>query len=201
MENSLSHPGPQHEHRTDGEDRLTFVSEAIWEHWGGFDDPTITKALAEALERANAEGTNEVEAYEAVLAEYEQGLDEVLDNLGESVVARLRSTAPKMLAGHRRRRKGFEYRLDWVWGEALDLLYQVLVCSQELGESFNVAHRPAAVDDQDHRFEALVLVHARACLVVSEIHALLRTGHAYDARARWRTLHETIRGGVSSGRR
>ena len=64
------------------------------------------------------------------------------------------------------------------------------MCSQELGESFNVADRPAAVDDQDHRFEALVLVHARACLVVSEIHALLRTGHAYDARARWRTLHE-----------
>src|SRR5262249_39653980 len=38
--------------------------------------------------------------------------------------------------------------------------------------------------------EALRLLHARACLVASEMFALLRTGHPWGSQARWRTAHE-----------
>lgn len=40
------------------------------------------------------------------------------------------------------------------------------------------------------KLTALTLLHARACLVSSEVQALLRTGHTAGAQARWRTLHE-----------
>jgi hypothetical protein len=38
--------------------------------------------------------------------------------------------------------------------------------------------------------EALTRLHARGCLVASEVLGLVRTGHAAGAGARWRTLHE-----------
>lgn len=42
----------------------------------------------------------------------------------------------------------------------------------------------------DPKLVALTLLHARACLVASEVQSLLRSGHAAGAQARWRTLHE-----------
>ncbi len=95
-----------------------------------------------------------------------------------------------MLAEHRRLRERFERRLERVWGKPLDLLYMMLVACQELGDEYNQANRPQAVESNDIRFEALVALHARACLVASAIFALLRTGHAMAARAHWRTLYE-----------
>jgi hypothetical protein len=35
-----------------------------------------------------------------------------------------------------------------------------------------------------------VRLHSRACLVASEVRALLASGHPFGAQARWRTLHE-----------
>lgn len=169
---------------------LAVMSHSMWQPWEASQDPRIMKALGEVIERSAAKGIHEDEAVAGFLNAYEERFGSVVDSLAESLAGTLNASAPKMLAEHRRMRRGFENRLEWVWGEALDSLYQVYVCCLEIGESFNAAHRPAAVEEQDHRFEALVLIHSRACLIVSEIHALLRTGHAFGARARWRTLHE-----------
>ena len=40
-------------------------------------------------------------------------------------------------------------------------------------------------------FSALTRLHARSCLICTEIVALLKAGHASGAYGRWRTLHET----------
>jgi len=66
----------------------------------------------------------------------------------------------------------------------------VLELSMQLGETYNRVHRRSAARRQDFVFEALTRLHARALLTASEVLALLRTGHASGANARWRTMHE-----------
>jgi Family of unknown function (DUF5677) len=45
-------------------------------------------------------------------------------------------------------------------------------------------------DGHDLKHHAPTLLHARACLVASEVQSLLRSRHAAGAQARWRTLYE-----------
>lgn len=117
-------------------------------------------------------------------------LERATNESAETVVAELRRIGPKMLREHAKIRKGFEKRLRKRWARALDLYECVYTACFEAGEQFNNEQRPRAAADNDVRFEALTLLHVRACLVTSDIHALLRTGHASGAQARWRTLHE-----------
>jgi hypothetical protein len=95
-----------------------------------------------------------------------------------------------MIRRHVRWRKGFERRLHRRWRKALDLFEATYTACREVGEEFYNRHSQAAIDSDDVKFYALTLLHGRAVLVGSEIHALLRTGHATGAQARWRTLHE-----------
>lgn len=113
-------------------------------------------------------------------------LDRATQAAAEELAKRLRANAPNMLRDHARFRKDFEQRLYLRWGPALDLFEAVRTCCLEAGEGFYMQHRPAT----DAKLSALTLLHARACLVASEVHGLLRTGHAAGAQARWRTLHE-----------
>jgi hypothetical protein len=77
-----------------------------------------------------------------------------------------------------------------VWGKPLDLLYAFYGICEEVGQNFNARYRDRAYDDEDYSCQALIRLHARSCLVFSEVVALLRSGHASGAHARWRTLHE-----------
>lgn len=72
----------------------------------------------------------------------------------------------------------------------MDLYDMFTVAARQLGSDINRKHRPDAIADQDYVFEALVRIHARACLIASEIRALMVSGHASGALARWRSLHE-----------
>ena len=95
-----------------------------------------------------------------------------------------------MIAEHRKIRAGFESRLARRWKPALALFEMLLVATQECVEDFDRAYRSSAVAGNDFVFEALHLLSVRACRTASEVFALLRTGHADGALARWRTLHE-----------
>jgi hypothetical protein len=121
---------------------------------------------------------------------YDQALQKGIDKTTPRLVETLLRDAPKMLRRHGRYRRGFERRLRRRWRRALDLYYVVYVCCEESGGEFNQRYREQAAQENDFAFEALTRLHARACLVASEVYALLRTGHAAGAEARWRTLHE-----------
>jgi len=84
----------------------------------------------------------------------------------------------------------FEERLLVRWRRPLTMFEAVLELSMQLGETYNRVHRRSAARRQDFVFEALTRLHARALLTASEVLALLRTGHASGANARWRTMHE-----------
>jgi hypothetical protein len=125
-----------------------------------------------------------------LFARYQSACEEILKSSGEMYFKGLEDNAPAMLEDHKQIRSEFEIALLDRWGVALDLLYTVYVISEEMGKEFNLAQRPSAAEDRDFVFEALVGIHARACLTTSEVMALLRTGHSTGALARWRTLHE-----------
>ena len=98
--------------------------------------------------------------------------------------------APPMLAERRKQQAGFESRNLSRWRKAFDLLETIWVCCEEMGNGFNGHYRPQAVQEQDHVFEAMTYLHAKALLVTSEIICLLKGGFADGALTRWRTLYE-----------
>lgn len=158
--------------------------------WSPHDEPTLMAAALDAYTTAQARGLDNEHAIHAAADAIVDGVPSFIQGRADASEGRLRRDKPKMLAHYRWMRCWFESRLDAIWGDALDELQALLVCCQELGSEFNAAHQPSTPAGRTLRVEALVSVHARACLVASEMHALLRTGHALGADARWRTLHE-----------
>jgi hypothetical protein len=145
----------------------------------------VSRLLEEEAARAESK-----EKLDELNSEATQALVSALEQGGDLLAKTLRRTAPRMLRDHGRIRRRFEKNLVKRWGSALDALYVVYVIALEIGEHFNQEQRPGAASENDIVFEALVGLHSRACLVTSEVHALLRTGHAAGALARWRMLHE-----------
>ncbi len=112
----------------------------------------------------------------------------------EHMAARMRRDSKdqtrSVLRSDRRTRRGFERRLWRRWGRAFDLFDLVTILCTQFGAEANKLHRPSASERQDFTFEALVLIHARACSITREIAALLRGGFPDGAGARGRTLYE-----------
>lgn len=148
--------------------------------------PDASESLASLISRLTAEAVQRGADTDQIAAMLEVATNET----GELLATQLKRTAPKMLRHHGRVREGFERRLRKRWREALDLYECVLTCCLEAGEDCYREFGADAEVRNDHKFHALTLLHVRACLVASEIHALLRTGHGVGAQARWRTLHE-----------
>lgn len=115
---------------------------------------------------------------------------ETVKSAGRVFYRSLIESAPPMLAERRKQQAAFESRNLRRWRKAFDLLETIWVCCEEMGSAFNSHHRPAAAKEQDHVFEAMTYLHAKALLVTSEIICLLRGGFADGALTRWRTLYE-----------
>jgi hypothetical protein len=121
---------------------------------------------------------------------FPQIVAEALGTASEPLVGELKRRAPEMLREHAELRADFEQRLALHWKRALDLYEMVVVAAGEAGAESNAANAPAAAEEDDLVFEALVGLHALACRTASEIYALLRSGHPFGAMTRWRSLHE-----------
>jgi hypothetical protein len=157
---------------------------------GPLNSPFLSGLLKKTTE-AGLKRAQELKVSETEVAEWiARTFLESLQATAPMVVRSLYRLTPSMLAEHDRLRKGFERRLRLVWGAGLDRFYATYVAGMEAGE----LHAQAVVDEarveNDIRYEALVRLHGRSCQVVSEIYALLKSGHAAGAEARWRTLHE-----------
>jgi len=118
--------------------------------------------------------------------------DDAIDKSAVNLSETLKKIGPEMLAEHATIREGFEKRLQERWKPALDLFEMVLVACTEAGSDLHdsLHEEGSPVSDHPIKLYAMTLLHARACLVANEVFALLRTGFAVGAQARWRTLHE-----------
>lgn len=113
-----------------------------------------------------------------------------LEQTRPGYIATAKQSMPDRIAYLREFRAGYEARLLERWRPALDLFDFALDVAQTIGNSLNARYGGDAKKSNDFVFLALSRIHAHACLTVSEVGALLRTGHPSAAMARWRTLHE-----------
>jgi hypothetical protein len=72
------------------------------------------------------------------------------------------------------------------WGPAFDAFYEIYVFVEELGSDLEQLHGGA-----EPLTTALLALHARACLVLAEVHSLMVHGFPFGAWARTRSLHES----------
>jgi hypothetical protein len=115
---------------------------------------------------------------------------QLLEGISGGVFDRMMASLPDTVAANHKLRHNFEATVERVWGKPLDLLYSFYCICIEVGQECNRRYRDRAYDEDDFSWQAIVRLHARSCLVMSEVLALLRSGHASGAHARWRTMHE-----------
>ena len=104
----------------------------------------------------------------------------------------VKKDARRGLKRSQRERKTFEEKLGKQWAKPLQLLELLVELAEEVGNEV-IEHSRADEDRgnvRNHTFDALVSIHARGCQMSWAILALLRSGFADDAHARWRSLHE-----------
>jgi hypothetical protein len=104
------------------------------------------------------------------------------------------------LAQRKKERQKFESNLNRDWRKPLSLLEELLVVCMESCADMNKEWQSETANNDMHKLEVLIRLHARACQISSEILSLLRTGHADGAHARWRSLHEIAIVGLFIGK-
>ncbi len=131
----------------------------------------------------------------AINAKFESWLESLprllvglVDELALTILPRLKKRWKAESRRQRRDSKAFEKRLQQRWRGPLEQLSMLLTVAREFGEGINIRLRGSS--DNPHLIETLTRLHARSCQVASEVLALLKSGFADGAIARWRTLHE-----------
>jgi hypothetical protein len=151
----------------------------------------LSRAFIEALETAMAELP---EDQAVALLQCDERLGKIVRGEIEYVVPTifqaLVENAPDMLRERRASLNEFERVNFEKWGRALDLFEALLVIALEAGSAINSAYRPTAFANKEIRFLVLTTLHARSCQIAGEVLALLKSGFADGAHARWRSLHE-----------
>jgi hypothetical protein len=117
-------------------------------------------------------------------------IPDIVREISPVILCDLQRRARSMLRSRGKRRKSHERGLKKTWGRPIDLLDMLLAVCLEAGDDFNDGRRESDPEDRSYVVDALTRLHARACQIASEILALLRSGHADGAHARWRCLHE-----------
>ena len=145
----------------------------------------LESTLSEIVADGNYEG--DLETLKTKIAGM---VPELADDAAESMLKTIKQNAESMMPEKRQERRQFEKRHRRLWRKPLNLLDLFISAATEAGADFNSEFRNDAVQSRDASFEALTRLHARACQISLEILALLRSGFADGAHARWRSLHE-----------
>jgi hypothetical protein len=128
--------------------------------------------------------------YQEYLADVEKLAPKLIEEMTLPILTGVKKDMPSMLKAYRKGMKGFKKRLHNEWKKPLDLLEAFSIMAFEAGADFNNKYRKDEAEAQNHGFDALTRLHARACQIASEVIILLKSGFADGAHARWRSLHE-----------
>lgn len=114
----------------------------------------------------------------------------VLDDTSTHLLASLEKTWPEHNARDQLEFEQFRERLEANWGKAFSLVRMILTICREIGEEqYNKSQKSKRRHAPLWKL-TLIRLHARACQITSEVLALMESGYADGAMARWRTLHE-----------
>lgn len=148
-------------------------------------DSWIVESLAEAMEE------EDVDPSDLPDQEVEDIMTELIEEMAGDLFENLNNEEISSLNDWRLQKRGFEHRLYQKWEEPIDLLERFLILNQEIASEFNIENREQAAEDQDYVFEAIMRLHSKACKTAFAVLTLLKSGHADDAMARWRSIHES----------
>jgi hypothetical protein len=144
-----------------------------------------------AFEIVRRESRSAPKWYSSVMPQNEAEVLRLAQRDAELYTASFLEQLPRAVRDRRRTDRGFCSRINKRWRQAIELFEGVLLLANQLGSEFNHEESADAKQRNDLMFAALVRLHARSCLLCSEVLALLKTGFASGAYARWRTFHET----------
>lgn len=130
------------------------------------------------------------EAVHEIIQIISKAIPDITSETAEIILKQLKADAPSMLKEHRKERRSFESMIVRMWKKPLELMEMFLVIALEAGDEFNEQFRQTAFAEADYVFDVLTRLHARGCQIGAEVLALLKSGYADGAHARWRTLHE-----------
>ncbi len=117
-------------------------------------------------------------------------VQESLSVFPQEIFKYLKKISNEVLGFQRKCRIGFEKRLYKTWKEPLELLEIMVHISLESSEIHLSKLRNICNKTDDFKRIALIRIHARALQISNEIIALIKSGYADGAYARWRSLHE-----------
>ena len=151
----------------------------------------LNRTLNEALEKILEEKGDDVDRVAVMDALASDTGALLLKETADGMLSRIKIDASSgKLNDNRELREQFEERLWKHWRIPLEQLELFISLAAEVGRDFNKEYRKDASHSGDAVFETLTRLHARACQISSAVLALLRSGFADDAHARWRSLHE-----------
>ena len=132
-----------------------------------------------------------IESVQQVLDDLPSITKSLITDTVPSLTVLFRKRWPQQAAAERRQKAVFARDLQRRWKEPLSLLSMMLTISRELGDSIHEKlHSQPTANAKPITNEVIVRLHARACQVTAEVVALLSSGFADGAMARWRTMHE-----------
>ncbi|MDP9313223.1 MAG: DUF5677 domain-containing protein, partial [Chloroflexota bacterium] len=110
----------------------------------------------------------------------------------EDHIKRIRGTSRQRVTEETARRQRFEKRTGVLYQQQFALFDTIFLELQSVGYAVIKEQLPDANKDQDYLYAVLYRLWGRAVLASSEIRALLVSGHATGASARWRTIYEIL---------
>jgi hypothetical protein len=120
----------------------------------------------------------------------EKLIPQFIEEWGAQKLQEIAADTPTILREEQQERESFQSILRSTWGEALDKLEVFLSLVTSAGHHIASDYIPSKLDEPDYVLQVLLSLHARACQIGKEVHALLSAGLADGAHARWRSLHE-----------
>jgi hypothetical protein len=115
--------------------------------------------------------------------------DKLIPGIAQDYFKSLKSVGKEILTEHKEYREEFELFLYKDWKEPLDLFECLIRLSLDSVDK----HRKKIIQKgfkEDIKFNALIVIHARALRIANEVLTLLKAGYPDGANARWRSLHE-----------
>lgn len=129
-----------------------------------------------------------------IVADLDMRIQEIIPNIVSETASLITKALKRKVKSHERwdRRffSGFKTNFNRTWKKPLRLMKMFITIVRDAGDEFNENFRSKSNIAPDFVLEALTRLHARSCQIALEIFALLKSGYADGAHARWRSLHE-----------
>lgn len=127
------------------------------------------------------------EEEQSILSGLDDAIPSIVSSTAASIFDRLRRSKRSQLRVARRGDAHVVEEIRDRWGGPLDQLYLLIAAAVEAAHPPTLWHK---ISSTSMTFGVLLRLHARACQIAGEVHALLSAGYPDGAMARWRALHE-----------